>query len=324
MPEEAKSESDDPEEGDHRRRVGLSCRIFKPATVAAGWILSGWALALEWDLNDYSLGIRYSTSTSFYEGVEDTEIFYPLPSSFGHSMLTDKRFFSRSGVIGWRKVADSGWRWGLISSIQTQGFGSDDAPELEGLNRRRWTLESGISVGRKIGPFETYVDVLTDVLGEHKGSEIGLHAALPWQRDRYFLIPDIFTLHQSREFVRYYFGVVDEEVRPDRPAYRPNSGITYGATLNAGWNFLDRWYLIGSARFETIPSEIRNSPLVDRKHAWAVTAGISYRGAGFLPPEQYPDDGRFPSYELTLVRSSRRRIPAFESTLAVNSTWRTT
>ena len=100
-----------------------------------------------YDLNDYALGLTVSGSQSPYVGDDASNIAYPGLTSFRDSAFTDDWLLIREGDLGFRWVSESGWELGAVGRFQTLTLGSNDAPELEGLNDRRWTVEIGPIIG---------------------------------------------------------------------------------------------------------------------------------------------------------------------------------
>lgn len=229
------------------------------------------------DLNEYALGVVAYTSSSHYEGIDNYSGFYPAPTKFGSAITSDETFFVRDGDLGLRKQFASGWDLGAVASIQTLGYGSGESPALAGMSRRDWTVQAGATIGRHIGGFRIDAVAQTDILGEHSGQEYTFKIAKAFEREDFYLVPQFDILYQSDDLVNHYFGVTPSEALPGRPAYQPGAAVTYSASLEWGWRWHRHWFVFASANIDSVPTEIRNSPVVeDKDYAWGLTLGVSY------------------------------------------------
>jgi hypothetical protein len=91
-----------------------------------------------YDLNDYALGVSFSVEQNSYTGGENSVTAYPYLTSFRDSAFTDDWLLIREGDVGIRWVSKSNWELGLVGRMQTLGLGTSDAPELRGLDERKW------------------------------------------------------------------------------------------------------------------------------------------------------------------------------------------
>ena len=229
------------------------------------------------DLNEYALGAFVLTSQSYYEGIDNSTIVYPAPTKFGTAITEDETFFIRDGDVGLRKHFSGGWDLGAVASVQTLGYGSGTSLALAGMSRRDWTVQMGAVAGRDFGGFRIDAMIQTDILGEHDGQEYTLKFAKPLEWQSNYLVPQIDVLYQSADLVNHYFGVRPGEALPGRPAYEPGAAVTYSASLEWGWRFNPKWFFYANAAVDTVPSEIRNSPIVDDKEFnLSLSLGIAY------------------------------------------------
>ena len=234
------------------------------------------------DLNEYSLGGFYFHSSSYYVGVDDFNGVFPLPTSYSHSIMNDYAFYVRDGEFSLRKIFDNGWELAGTSQLQTLGYGSSDSPALEGMERRDWTIQGGISVGRQFGPIRIDAGAQTDLLGEHGGQEYKLEFALPWEFDNWYLIPEFEIRYQSEELINHYFGVTEEEARPGRPAYQPGGAVTYSPSITMNWRFHERWYATATIVYDILPDEIIDSPITIADNGIRAVLGIAYDAPAFV------------------------------------------
>jgi outer membrane scaffolding protein for murein synthesis (MipA/OmpV family) len=252
------------------------------------------------DLNEYALGAFYYHSQSPYDGVDNFNGVFPLPSTFDHPVFSDYTFYLRDGDFGLRKIFSNGWELAGVASLQTLGYGSGQSPALEGMRRRDWTIQMGASVGRMLGPVRLDLVGQTDVLGENGGQEYTFKLALPFRGDIWQLVPQIDAKYQSDDLVNHYFGVTEEEARPGRPAYAPGGATTLGASLNASLRINPKWYLTATASLDFLPDQISNSPIVDTERTARLWLGIAYDAPVFVAAHDELDPLDLSSFGFTL------------------------
>ena len=238
-----------------------------------------------YDLNDYALGLTVSGSQSPYVGDDASGIAYPVLTSFRDSAFTDDWLLIREGDLGFRWVSEGGWELGAVGRIQTIGLGASDAPELEGLRDRLWTLELAPIIGYRGWPVHINFKTYTEILNRHDGLISQLAFSLPLQRGRSFIIPSVELIHRSSDYSNYYFGVSAPEARPTRPEYVAGSALNTALRVRWGYEITEKWLLSGSLGIEFLDSEITNSPIVDKDELWSARLGVAYNSDIFMPRE---------------------------------------
>jgi len=257
-----------------------------------------------YDLNNYALGVRVSASQSPYVGGENSTIGYPYLTSFNDSAFTDDWLLIRESDLGFRWVSESGWELGAVGRIQTLGFGSSDAPELEGLSNRLWTIEFAPIIGYRGWPVHINFKTYTEISGRHDGLISQLAFSLPRRRGRSFIIPSIELIHQDSDYANYYFGVTTQEARPTRPEYVAGSALNTALKVRWGYEISEKWLLSGSLGLEYLDSEIRNSPIVGEDKLWSASLGVAYNSDIFMPRESRRGGSRQDRVEIRLAAFS--------------------
>ena len=263
-----------------RNRLGiLLMALSASAHAEQGWLVD---LADSLDLNEFALTGEYYRSQSPYSGVDDFQIVYPLFTTFGSSVDGDSTLYIRDRYAGARHVSENKWVFGIAGAVQTLGYGSEDSDVFTGMDRRNWTLQAGVHVGKRFDRLAFDLFATTDILGEHDGQEFDLLIAWPFNFGAWELVPQIGLTHQTSDFVNHYFGVQPSEVFPgQRAEYAPGSAMTSSARLGYNYRINDRWYLRAAAKVRFLPDEIRDSPLVDCKSTWSLSVGIAYDAPAF-------------------------------------------
>lgn len=238
-----------------------------------------------YDLNNYALGLAVSGGESPYVGDDSSKIAYPYLTSFRDSAFTDDWLLIREGDVGFRWASESGWELGVVGRIQTMGIGPNDAPELEGLRDRLWTLELAPIIGWRGWPVHINLKTYTEMLNRHDGLISQLAFSLPRQRGRSFIIPSVELIHRSSDYTNYYFGVSAAEASPTRPEYVAGGALNAALKVRWGYELTKKWLLSGSLGLEYLDSEITSSPIVDKDVLWSARLGIAYNSDIFMPRE---------------------------------------
>ncbi len=237
----------------------------------------------DYDLNDYALGVSLSLGETPYVGAENSAFGYPYLTSFRDSAFTDDWILIREGNLGVRWVSDNDWELGLLGRVQTLGLGSDDVPELRGLEDRKWTLELAPMVGYRGWPVHIDFKTYADILDRHGGLSSELTLSLPYEWSRGYVVPSVRAIQYSKDFTNYYYGVSAAEARPSRPQYQAGGATNTTLKMRWGYAITDKWLLSGSIGVEYLDSEISNSPIVDKDTLWSGNIGVAYNSDIFQP-----------------------------------------
>jgi len=229
-----------------------------------------------YDLNDYSLGVAFSTSQRPYAGAENSTIAYPYLTSFRHSAFTDDWFLLRGENLGFRYVSKSGWEIGIIGRIQTLGLGDADNDALSGLDPRRWAIEAGPIIGWRRWPVHFQFRSYWELPDRHNGTTSELEISLPREFERGYFVPALKFTYMSDAYSDYYFGVSQVEMTPSRPEYQPGSVVNTWAGFTAGYRLSPQWLLTSTVGLEFLDSAVSASPIVDRDRLWSASVGLAY------------------------------------------------
>lgn len=237
------------------------------------------------DLNDYALGVAYSTGQNPYLGSDNSTILFPYLSSFRHSAFTDNWLFIRGENAGFRFIAGD-WELGLIGRVQTLGQGAAVNDELLGIEDRNWAVEAGPLIGFRRWPVHAQFRTYWEMPNKHSGFSSELE--LSWPRDFGvgYLVPAVRVAYLSPEYSDYYFGVSDSEAGVGRPAYQAGSAMNIWAGFSLGYEVAPRWMLKASLGLEHLDSAVTSSPIIDRDRLWSGTIGFAYN-AGLFNARDY-------------------------------------
>lgn len=275
-----------------KRPACVSARLLLSATLAANLLLFAPILAnagpmLDYirnhDLNDYALGLAYTTSQNSYAGSTNSTIAYPYLTSFQHSAFTDDWLLIRGENVGLRFVSESQWELGLVGRVQTMGQGVSGNDQLNGIEDRNWALEIGPLIGFRRWPVHIQLRSYWELPNRHSGSTSELDFSWPRQFGRGFVVPAVRLLHMSPGYSNYYFGVSEQEATVTRPSYRPGAATNVEVEVVMGYELTPRWLLKASIGLEHLDSAITTSPIIERDRLWSGSVGLAYNADVFTP-----------------------------------------
>ncbi|BCU55932.1 MipA/OmpV family protein [Enterobacter kobei] len=149
--------------------------------------------------------------------------------------------------------------------------------QLRQLDKRKATLMAGLSYVHNT----QYGFLRTSLAGDTLDNSNGISWDLAWLY-RYTnggltLTPGIGVEWSSENMNEYYYGVSGKESRRsglDR--YDPDSDWSPYLELSASYKLSDDWSVYGVGRYTHLSSEVKDSPMVDKSWAGALSAGVTY------------------------------------------------
>ena len=227
----------------------------------------------------WSLGLGVYSSARPYVGAENSTILGPVLE------LTWKKIYVQGIQAGYRFFDTEKFALDARAGIVFNGLDPDDSPYLEGMNKRRPTIEGGFVFAWKPGKYRLTAAAYTDLLGRYYGQQASTDFSRTWtfNRSQWGFTPSVGLVWQSSNFVDYYYGVTLEEARPGRPPFEGRSVINFRSSLFAFFFLNMRIRLAGYVRIQRLDNEILDSPIVDQKRGIFGLVGVVYR-FGRLPP----------------------------------------
>lgn len=97
-----------------------------------------------------------------------------------------------------------------------------------------------------------------------------------------FLVPQLAASVYSRDTIKYFFGVSEDEVNRSstdnlNEVYEGGIAYSYGARVALEYNYTRNLIFSGIIGVQRFSSEFRNSPIVDKRSVLVGGAGIRYR-----------------------------------------------
>lgn len=151
-------------------------------------------------------------------------------------------------------------------------------------------IEAGGFVGVRLGGdahgqgrLSIDLTALADVSGTHDGFLASANIAYALIRnERFFFSLDGQTTYGSANYQRTYFGITPEEsARSGLLAYRPGASLRdIGAGTSLGYQFDERWGLLGRLSYGYLVGDAADSPIVREegsRHQGIAALALSYR-----------------------------------------------
>lgn len=212
-----------------------------------------------------------------YTGYDDDEKWQAIPLI----IWENERFFFRGATFGWKAWGNEMWEFAVIGEGRGDGYDSDDADILEGMDDRDMTLDAGAYMAWKYQGWDVKATWIHDVGGKHEGWEARGELGYTHVSDsgNWVIRPSTSLVYQSEDLVDYYFGVQNDEAIPDfREAYSADSELIYRFQATAAWNpGGSNIQLIFGGRFDLQGDEFDNSPITDDEKFWMGFFALGYR-----------------------------------------------
>jgi outer membrane protein len=157
------------------------------------------------------------------------------------------------------------------------GFNSRDGPRLAGMDARRSSIETGLSVDYGVGNTGVSLGYLHDVA---RASDGGLVRLLVFRRtdftERFGVDAFVGLERLNSKLANYYFGVRNNERTPVRPFYQPGAATDVNAGLHFNVDFGQKSTILFGYEATVLGDSLANSPIVERR-----VTNLFYLGYGW-------------------------------------------
>lgn len=231
----------------------------------------------------WSFGVGAASIDSPYAGEGSRVRPFPLISYEG------ERVFLR-GISGGAHLYQSRrLTLDVIFSARLYGFDVDDlgrsellanGVDADLLSDRDDGLDAGFQATFSSSWGAISLEAVHDISGASEGYEFSIDYRYRWLLDRTAIMVNAGASQMSVDLAGYYFGILGEEVARGVAAYSPESAVVPRVGLTMTHSFESRkWQLLGSAGYQFLPDELRDSPLLepDQDGFGRVVLGLSRR-----------------------------------------------
>lgn len=229
------------------------------------------ALAQQPQAPRWTLGALVIDRDAPYRGLDEDLMVVPLVRFEG------ERAYFRGLRGGFRLIESPGYELAVFGQPRMDGYDSKDSPFLAGMADRRGSLDLGLAstwTSGKFGALE--LSVAADALDRSGGFEVAAGWTGQFRAGGWVFLPGATLRWQDASLVDYYYGVRTAEARLGRPAYSAGAAVTPELSLLATRALGERWNLFARAGHAWLPSQVTDSPLVDRNGSTSLLIGIGY------------------------------------------------
>lgn len=227
----------------------------------------------------WTLGVALSLSDSPYAGEDIRPRPFPLVTYQG------ERIFWRGLSGGIHAFKGDAFALDFIVSGRFDGFDIKDLGRVElaanGVDAEHLVdRDDGVDVGLAASwegrAGEIKLRALVDATDTSSGYEFAVDYAYPLQFGKTKVVPAVGARWLSDDLADYYYGTLDEEVTRGAPLYRPGASVIPELSLGVYRPIGKKWMFFGSAKYEFLPSEITDSPLLDKDASGAAGLRIGF------------------------------------------------
>ena len=228
-------------------------------------------------------GIRLGQDLYFAVDNEDQRQFDLVPLY----LYNGKFIFARGTSGGLHLLRNDHVQLNLLLRYRFQKLDPDRNEFYEGIDERRQTLDGGVELRLQGGWGQLNLNYLTDTLDRHNGESAEIAYHYNFDRGSLSFSPFLGWAWNSDKLTNYYFGVSEEEARPDRPAYTPGEAQWFNFGLNTSWQATSRVTFFANVGFGSVDTAIAESPLVEEDGSSAFFAGGTFSFGNVREPTRY-------------------------------------
>lgn len=214
----------------------------------------------------WSLGLAAVVNDSPYAGEGTRVLPFPLIGFRG------EKFYFRGLSAGWSFVKNDSFELSAVAKFQPGGFKVKDLGRSElaanGIDYRLLEdrdngLDLGLSAKWTGAAGELEAEILADAVDESGGQEMSLQYGYPFAIGKGRLTPNVGVTWLSRDMANYFYGTLDEEVARGVVDYKPGSVVIPQVGASYFRPIGKKWSLLGFVKYDLLPDEISDSPLID-------------------------------------------------------------
>lgn len=260
-------------------RHALAASLFFP-TLALAQSSSADLLAEARPASDrWTLGVGARIKDDAYAGRGTHTRALPLIGFEG------ERIFWRGLSGGIHLVDGDTFKLDALLSGRFDGFDIDDLGRRELLangvdasllDDRDDGLDAGLSASWSGAAGQLTLTALADITDASGGYELSLDYGYPLRWGRTTVVPAVGARWMSSRMADYYHGILDEEVARGVAAYTPGSTLVPEVSVGFSRPLGEKWRIVGAMKYEFLPSEITDSPLMEPDSNGAAGLSIGF------------------------------------------------
>lgn len=238
------------------------------AVIASAMVCAHSAQAGSW-----SLGAGALVMPEPYRGYQ-TRV-YPVPII----NYEGDNFYFRSFTAGYYLWKDEQNRLSVMGYYFPQRFKTSDTNDdrMKRLNDRRGTLMAGLAYSHDAQWGTLRTALSGDTLNNSNGLLADMTYLYRFTQDSWSLVPGVGVTWSSKKQTNYYYGVSgNESRRSGLDSYSAGNSWTPYVELTANYQFNKDWTAFITGRYIRLPSEVKDSPMVNKSSTSILLTGVSY------------------------------------------------
>ncbi|MGQ8705070.1 MipA/OmpV family protein [Serratia sp. TSA_198.1] len=242
----------------------MTCRVLLilPLFYASG------AFAGEW-----SLGAAAGGGISPYRDTDNTLTALPLIGYEGEDFYLHGL---KGGYHLWKDEQNQLDVMGYYSPLHFKPGNSDDE-QMKRLNKRRSTAMAGVEYTHRAAWGAIRTALSADVLNNSNGLVGDLAYLYPIHLNDWEITPIAGVRWDSKNQNKYYYGInAGESRRSGLASYTPDDSLTPYLELAVRYHINKSWDTFVSARYESLPNTVKDSPMVDKSNTGSLSFGVNY------------------------------------------------
>jgi outer membrane protein len=208
------------------------------------------------------LGVGVISKTSPYRDAKTWDV-QPIPAiSYIGDRVQILGLSARCGILdrgAFALAATASYRFGA--------YREKDSPYLKGMGDRDATILGGFALQAKLPEgFKLSAGYEHDLLERTGGGTGRFGVEKAFQQGLFTISPKISVNWITATLADYEYGVSAAQARTDRPAYHPGDAVNFEVGIAIVRELYENWQLILSSSVVFLPSNLKDSPVVDQSH----------------------------------------------------------
>lgn len=219
------------------------------------------------------LGVGVLTNNSPYRGAKSWNV-QPIPAiSYIGDRIQILGLTAQCGILDWGNFA--------LAATANYRFGAyreKDSSYLQGMGNRKDTILGGLALQYKLPDgFKLSAGYEHDILDRAGGGTGHFGVAKAFQQNLLTISPKISLNWLTDKLADYEYGVSAVQARLDRTAYHPGDAVNLEVGVTLFRELYKNWQIILSSSVVFLPSNIKDSPIVDQSHVFKSFAAVTRR-----------------------------------------------
>ncbi|HEM7131100.1 MULTISPECIES: MipA/OmpV family protein [Providencia] len=246
-------------------------KAIKLTTLAVALsVLSGAAFAGTW-----SVGGSVLAQSTPYKGIKSRDYVTPVPIVNYDS----ENFYFHTLAAGYYLWNDTQDQLSLDAFYYPQFFKPKDNDDkaMRELDRRRDTVMTGLTYRHNADWGTLRTNISGDILGISNGIHGEFAYLYGFEGDKWSITPGLGIKWDSKNQNRYEYGISSKESRNSGlKRYNPGSSWTPYVEVTGNYRFDENWTVFAMGRVDRLPSEVKDSPMVNKDVSAIMWTGVTY------------------------------------------------